>query len=72
MQQEYRKLCLQPKRAIQADRNAKLERETSELCKAFARDTFKGYALLKRQHRTKTKAVLPPEADFTKHYRTHY
>ena len=28
--------------------------------------------LLKRQHRTKSKAVLPPEADFTKHYSTHY
>ena len=72
MQEEYRVLCRQTKRAIKADRNAKLELEASELSKTFAQDTFKGYALLKRQHRTRTKAVLPPEADFTKHYSSHY
>ena len=72
MQEEYRVLCRQTKHAIKADRNAKLELEASELSRTFAQDTFKGYALLKRQHHTRTKAVLPPEADFTKHYSSHY
>ena len=31
-----------------------------------------GYALLKRQHRTRTTAILPPVSDFTAHYRSHY
>ena len=60
------------KRAIKADRNAKLELEAAELAQAFKQDTFKGYSLLKRQHRTRSKAVLPPESDFTNHYQTHY
>ena len=49
-----------------------LDREATELCLAFSADTFKGYSLLKRQHRTRVKAILPPEADFTTHYRSHY
>jgi hypothetical protein len=28
--------------------------------------------MLKRQHRTRSKAILPPETDFTNHYRSHY
>ena len=35
-------------------------------------ETFSGYSLLKQQHRTRSKAVLPPESDFTEHYRSHY
>ena len=35
-------------------------------------NTFKGYSLLKQQHRTRTNAILPPESDFTDHYRSHY
>jgi len=35
-------------------------------------DTFKGYSLLKLQHRTSTSAILPPESDFTNHYRLRY
>ena len=31
-----------------------------------------GYSLLKRQHKTRTKAILPPVSDFTSHYRSHY
>ena len=27
---------------------------------------------MKRQHKTRSKAVLPPEADFSNHYREHY
>ena len=70
--EQYRKHCADTKQAIKADRNAKLELEANELSDAFKQDTFKGYSLLKRHHRTKSKAVLPPEADFTKHYSTHY
>ena len=33
---------------------------------------FKGYSLLKQQHRKPTSAILPPESDFTEHYRSHY
>ena len=39
---------------------------------AFNVNTFKGYALLKRQHRSRTTALLPPVSDFTEHYRSHY
>ena len=39
---------------------------------AFRQDVFQGYALLKRQHRSRSKAVLPPAADFTNHYKSHY
>ena len=69
---EYRSLCRETKRAIKSDRNALLEQETSELSKAFSENTFKGYSLLKQQHRTRTNAILPPESDFTDHYRSHY
>ena len=69
---EYRSLCRETKRAIKNDRNALLEQEASELSKAFSENTFKGYSLLKQQHRTRTNAILPPESDFTDHYRSHY
>ena len=55
-----------------SDRNSKLEREARELSDAFKSDTFTGYSLLKRQHRTRSKVVLLPETDFTEHYRQHY
>ena len=70
--EQYRSICRETKHAIKADRNAKLEREAAELTDAFHQDTFKGYAMLKRQHQTRSKAVLPPETDFTNHYRSHY
>ena len=31
-----------------------------------------GYALLKRQHRSRTAAILPSAWDFTNHYVSHY
>ena len=68
----YRTLCRNCKRAISIDRNRKLELEAVELSKAFAENRFKGYSLLKRQHRVRTKAIMPPERDFTDHYKTHY
>ena len=70
--EQYRTICRETKRAIRVDRNAKLEREASELTDAFRQDIFKGYALLKRQHRSRSKVVLPPAADFTNHYQSHY
>jgi len=72
MHEHYRFVCRNSKQAIRNDRTAKLEREAVELAEAFKQDTLKGYSLLKRQHRTRSKAVLPPEADFTEHYRSHY
>ena len=60
------------KRSTSSDRIATLEKEARELDDAFRLNRFKGYRLLKQQHRTRTKAVMPPEADFTEHYRTHY
>ncbi len=68
----YRSLRRDTKRSIFVDRNATLEKEAAELADAFKEDRFKGYRLLKRQHRTRTKAVMPPEEEFTKHYRAHY
>ena len=72
MRDAYRVLCRTCKRAISDDRNRKLELEADELSKAFAENRFKGYSLLKRQHRVRTKAVMPPEQEFTDHYRNHY
>ena len=68
----YKEVCNQTKRAISADRNAKLEQEAAQLNTAFRENTFKGYSLLRKQFRTRSKAVLPPESDFTEHYRSHY
>ena len=68
MREQYRTLCRNTKQAIKADRNTMLEKEADELAQAFSVNTFKGYALLKRQHRSRSKAVLPPESDFTAHY----
>ena len=68
----YRALCRDCKQAIASDRNRKLESEAAELSDAFAVDRFKGYSLLKRQHRKPGTAVMPPEAEFTEHYRAHY
>ena len=70
MQDTYRSLCRETKKSVSEDRIATLEKEARELDDAFKVDRFKGYRLLKRQHRTRTKAVMPPEADFTKHYLT--
>ena len=70
--EQYRKVCCETKQAIKTDRNSLLEREAAELSDAFKTDTFTGYSLLKRQNRTRSKVVLPPEADFTEHYRSHY
>ena len=68
----YRTLCRDVKRAVADDRNRKLELEAAELSEAFAVDRFKGYSLLKQQHRKPATAIMPPEAEFTDHYRTHY
>ena len=68
----YRSLCHETKQAIKIDRSTLLEQEASELASAFSENTFKGYALLKRQHRTRVNAILPPVSDFTDHYRAHY
>ena len=68
----YRNLCLLVKRSIKLDRNATLEKEAAELSNAFRVCRLKGYSLLKRQHRTRSKAIMPPESDFTNHYRAHY
>ena len=71
MRRPYKTLCQDTKTAIKADRNTTLEKEADELDQAFADSTFKGYQLLKRQHRSRSKAVLPPESEFTAHYRDH-
>ena len=68
----YRSLCRETKRAITSDRIVTLEQEAAELSSAFKQDRFKGYSLLKRQHRSRVKAIMPPEKDFTEHYREHY
>ena len=68
----HRALRRETKLSIKADRNALLEKEAKELSDAFSANTFMGYALLKRQHRTRTTAILPPVSDFTAHYRSHY
>ena len=68
----YRSLCRETKCAIASDRIVTLEREAAELSSAFKQDWFKGYSLLKRQHRSRVKAIMPPEKDFTEHYREHY
>ena len=68
----YRSLCHETKQAIKIDRSTLLEQEASELASAFSENTFKGYALLKRQHRTRVNAIVPPVSDFTDHYRAHY
>ena len=72
MRDTYRSLRRDTKSSISVDRIATLEKEARELSDTFKEDRFKGYRLLKRQHRTRTKAVMPPEVDFTEHYRTHY
>ena len=69
MHEAYRSLRRDAKSSISADRISMLEKEAAELDNAFKVDRFKGYRLLKRQHRTRTKAVMPPEDEFTKHYR---
>ena len=53
-------------------RIALLEKEAVELADEFKKDRFKGYRLLKRQHRSRSKAIMPPENEFTDHYRTQY
>ena len=72
MRDTYRRLCRDTKRAISLDRTATLEKESVELTNAFRENRFKGYKLLKQQHRTRSKAIMPPESEFTEHYRGHY
>ena len=68
----YRSLCRDTKRAVAADRVATLEKEATELSETFKQCRFRGYSLLKRQHRSRVKAIMPTESEFTNHYRTHY
>ena len=68
----FRSLCRDTKRAVSFDRIAMLEKEALALSDAFQVNRFKGYKLLKQQHRTRSKAIMPPEAEFTEHYRAHY
>ena len=72
MRETYRSLCRDTKQAISMNRIVMLESEAAELSDTFKQNRFKGYSLLKRQHRTRTKAIMPPEAEFTDHYRAHY
>ena len=68
----HRALCRDVKKAIADDRNRRLELEAAQLSEAFSVDRFKGYSLLKQQHRKPTNAIMPPEPEFTEHYRNHY
>lgn len=72
MREAYRSLRRDTRHSIASDRIALLETEAAELADTFKHDRFKGYRLLKRQHRARTKAVMPPEKEFTDHYRTQY
>ena len=69
VREKYRTVCRNVKKAIKEDRNATLEKEATELQAAFDQDTFQGYSLLKRQHRSRSKVIPPPVSDFTNHYR---
>ena len=68
----YRSLCQATKRAISLDRITTLEKEAIALSDAFKVNRFNGYKLLKQQHRTRLKPIMPPESEFTEHYRKHY
>jgi len=68
----HRALCRDVKNAIAGDRKRRLELEAAQLSDAFSMDRFKGYSLLKQQHRKPTSAILPPEHEFTEHYSNHY
>ena len=72
MRQPYRTLCRNVKQSISEDRNRLLEKEAAELSDAFAQCRFKGYRLLKQQHRKPTKATMPPVSEFNEHYQKHY
>ena len=72
MRETFRRLCRDLKRSVSLDRTASLEREAKELSDAFKENRFKGYKLLKQQHRLRTSAIMPPESEFTQHYRSHY
>ena len=69
---KHRALCKKVKKYIARDRNLKLESEAAQLSDAFSVSPFKGYSLLKQQHRQPTCATMPPESDFTDHYHSHY
>ena len=69
---KHQSLCKRVKEAVAFHRNQKLEREASELTEAFSASPFKGYSLLKKQHRAPAKAIMPPESDFTAHYSNQY
>ena len=49
-----------------------MEQDALDLTHAFNDSTFKGYALLNCQRRSRTTALQPPVSDFTEHYRAHY
>ena len=68
----HRALCKEVKKSIADDRNRRLESEAAQLSAEFSVSPFKGYSLLKQQHRKPTSAIMPPESDFTEHYRSHY
>ena len=68
----FRTFCRDLKHNIRRDRTSTLEKEAAMLSEAFNANRFKGYKLLKQQHRTRSKAMMPPESEFTEHYRNHY
>ena len=72
MRSVHRALRRETKLSIKRDRNALLEKEAAELSTAFSLSAFMGYALLKRQHRSRTAAIVPSASDFTNHYASHY
>ena len=69
---KYPILCNKVNKYIARDRNFELESEAAQLSDAFSVSPFKGYSLLKQQHRQPTCATMPPESDFTDHYHSHY
>ena len=72
MRETYRSLHRETKHSISQDRKLTLEKEAVVLSNTFKQNKFKGYKLLKQQHRVRTTCIMPPESDFTKHYRQHY
>ena len=72
MREQYRALCRDTKLAVKKDWIDLLEKEAGDLADAFTENTFKGYSLLKRQHRTRSKPVMPTVSEFSEHYRAHY
>ena len=61
----HRSLGCDTKRSVSLDRIAMLEKEALALSEAFRVNRFGGYKILKQQHRTRLKAIFPPEAEIT-------